>query len=316
MHRLICGALFASMPSVAAAHGASGLIGDGLAANTPGGTGTGWIITALAAAAMLYSAGVIRLWRASGPGRGLRLREGLCFIAGLALLAIALLGTLDTVAARSFAAHMVQHEVLMLIAAPLLVMGRPLAVWAWALPFGPRKATRAVVRHPGWRRCWRFATRPFGATLLQVIALLVWHIPAAFDRASTHAGLHALQHATFVASALCFWWALRVSVQRGERDARAAAIGMMALFCTMIVTGAFGALLTFAPTPWYHVRAEAPAPWAASALEDQQLGGLIMWVPGGTVYLIAALMLARRLLLRADVVKASPASMTVPYGVS
>lgn len=292
---------FASIVRFASAHDASVRVGVAdLGAAASSDSGTAWIIAALGVSALWYGVGVIRLWHASAPGRGLRIREGICFAAGWSLLAIALLGPIDTWAARSFAAHMAQHEILMLLAAPLLVAGRPLAMWAWALPFEERRRTRALVSNAAWRRWWRFATRPMGATLLQLIGLLAWHVPAAFDRAATHAGLHALQHATFLATALCFWWAMRVSEQRVDRDARGAAVSVLALFCTMIITGALGALLTFAPAPWYHAYTDSPLPWAGSALEDQQLGGLMMWVPGGTLYLVAALMLVRRLLLRGD----------------
>jgi len=312
VHRVICGVLAAVTTGLAWAHGTSGAGGsEGV---FTAGAGAGWIVVALAAAAALYVVGVARLWQASAPGRGLRIREGLLFVAGLALLAIALLGPFESFAARSFAAHMVQHELLMLAAAPLLVMGRPLAVWAWALSVGQHRATRAIVRNAAWRRFWQFATRPFGATLLQLTALLVWHVPSAFDGAAMHAGVHALQHATFLATALCFWWALQTSARRVDRDARPAAIGVMALFCTMIVTGAFGALLTFAPVPLYRTFAGLPVPWAGSALEDQQLGGLFMWVPGGTIYLLAALVLARRLLLR-GIARPSPSRPAVSFGL-
>ena len=315
VHRVIGAILLASMARWVSAHDASAAVANGdLRVALSGGGGTHWIIAALAVSAGLYAVGIARLWHASAPGRGLRVREGMCFAAGWSLLAIALLGPIDAWAARSFAAHMAQHELLMLFVAPLLVMGRPLAVWAWALPFGQRRATHAVVRHPAWRRCWQFATRPFGATLLQAIALVVWHIPAAFDRAAAHAGLHALQHTIFLAAALSFWWAILGSGQRADRSAAAAAVGVIALFCTMIATGALGALLTFAPATWYHAYADLPMPWAASALEDQQLGGLLMWVPGGTVYLVAALVLMRRVLVRGGIVRRLPPGAAFPHG--
>ncbi|MGE5738062.1 MAG: cytochrome c oxidase assembly protein [Betaproteobacteria bacterium] len=266
--------------------------------------GAAIIVVALAVSAVLYAIGIVRLWRAAAPGRGVRIREVGCFAAGWGVVAIALLGPIETWASRSFAAHMAQHELLMLAAAPVLVLGRPLAVWTWALPRKARNRARRIVATHAWRRVWRAATRPLGATLLQAIALLAWHVPAAFDRAAAHAGLHALQHATFLATALCFWWALRVPAQRA---AGGGAVGIVCLFLTMMATGALGALLTFAPVAWYHAYAGSALPWAASALEDQQVGGLVMWIPGGTVYVVGALVIARGLLARrAEVAVARP----------
>jgi putative membrane protein len=261
----------------------------------PGTAGEAWIVTALALAAIAYGAGLARLWRSSARGRGIRLREAGAFAAGWLVLALSLLGPLDAWAGRSFAIHMAQHEALMLVAAPLLVCGRPLAVWAWALSVGTRATTHRWLTQSAWRHVWRTFTRPLGATALQLAVLCAWHLPAWFDRAVTHAGVHALQHASFLAAALCFWWAVRNdgAARTGSRAVSGVAIACM--FVTMLATGALGALLTFASVPWYHAYVDGAA-WGLSALEDQQLGGLLMWVPGGIAYLGAALVHAARLL--------------------
>ncbi len=257
------------------------------------------IVVALVLSAALYALGVSRLWRAAAPGRGIRVQEVAMFCGGSGVLAFALLGPLDAWAAHSFSAHMLQHETLMLIAAPLLVSGRPLAVWTWALPALYRHRARAMISAPAWRATWRAITGLAGATIVQLVALLVWHVPRFFDYASTHAAVHALQHASFLASALCFWWAVRVPGRgRAEGASANSGVAIACLFLTMLGTGALGALLTFAPAPWYHGYAGEGPRFAASALEDQQLGGLLMWVPGSVAYLIAGLTHAWRLLAR------------------
>jgi len=257
------------------------------------------IVVALVLSAALYTLGVLRLWRAAAPGRGITLQEVAMFCGGSSVLACALLGPLDAWAAHSFAAHMLQHETLMLIAAPLLVAGRPLAVWTWALPALDRHRARAIISVPAWRATWRAMTGLAGATIMQLVALLAWHVPRFFDYATMHAAVHALQHTSFLASALCFWWAAGVP-GRGRVEAASAnsGVAIACLFLTMLGTGALGALLTFAPAAWYHGYDGAEPSFAASALEDQQLGGLLMWVPGSIAYLIAALTHAWRLLAR------------------
>lgn len=258
-----------------------------------------WAVAALGLAAALYGLGLWRLWRASAPGRGVGALTVVAFCSGWWTLALALLGPLDRWAAQSFAAHMLQHQALMLVAAPLLVLGRPLAVCTWALSSSGKARVRSVVSAAAWRRAWHWATRVPAATLLQLVALFAWHAPATFSYTTTHPGVHVLQHASLLATALCFWWALQAPVRPRTK---AAGLRIACLLATMLASGALGALLTFAPAPWYRVYAEVALPWASSALEDQQLGGLLMWVPGGAVYLGAALLHASRLLARDDAV--------------
>jgi putative membrane protein len=304
VYRLIVVAAATTIAATAEAHVGTFRTGAGWPETFTGAPGSGgartWILVALALSAALYAVGVIRLWRISRTGGGIRIREVIAFGCGCGALGVALIGPLDLWAERSFAAHMLQHEALMLAAAPLLVAGRPLAAWTWAMSRRWRRFVRSMIGAPAVRRAWRCLMRPQNATILQLVLLAVWHIPALFGYSAVHRGVHALQHASFLVSALCFWWSLRAPVQAGSLAAGArAGLGMVCLFVTMMGSGALGGLLTFAPSPWYGAHGGYPLPWASSALEDQQLGGLLMWVPGGTVYLVAALRLAWRLLVRA-----------------
>jgi putative membrane protein len=157
-------------------------------------------------------------WSQAGVGHGLGRRPVTVFTLGwLTLtLTLALLGPLDRWAGESFAAHMLQHELLMLAAAPLLVLGRPLAAWAWALPPAARSAVAAVLRTSAWRSVWGSISGPTGAGALHALALWGWHVPAWFVLAATPPGWHALQHFSFLVTALLFWWA----VFAGARPAR------------------------------------------------------------------------------------------------
>jgi cytochrome c oxidase assembly factor CtaG len=229
----------------------------------------------LTASAVLYSTGVTKLWRKAGVGRGVSRIEVARFTAGWLVLAAALGPPLDALAERSFAVHMVQHELLMVAAAPLLVLSRPLRAVAWALPVDALSAFAVIPR-----RAWRVLTAPAGAWTVHALALWVWHIPVLFLAALADPSLHVLQHASFFGSAFVFWWAVF-----GSRVPGAASIAC--LFTTMLHTSALAVLLTFAPAPWYTY--DTSIPFGMTALEDQQLGGLVMWVPGAFAYVVAGL---------------------------
>jgi putative membrane protein len=237
----------------------------------------------LAVSAALYVRGILVLWGKAGVDRGVRTSQVGCFVLGWLALAAVLLSPIDALAGRSFGLHMIEHELLMVVAAPLFVLARPLQALTWALPRRARRAFAAVVRAPLVRASWRTIGEPLPAWGLHALAIGVWHLPVLFVAALASEPLHVLQHLCFFASALAFWWAVFGS---GARAPGALSIAM--LFTTMLYTGALGALLTFAPTPWYVTAAE-PRLWGLTALEDQQLGGLIMWVPGSLAYLIACL---------------------------
>jgi len=239
------------------------------------------LATLLLVSALAYAYGVASLWRRAGTGRGIRVRDAACFALGWATLALALFSPIDTLADRSFAIHMVQHELLMIVAAPLFAASRTYEGWSWALRRGGVRSLAALAA--GWR--WLAAARR--AWWLHAAALWLWHAPTFFLAALRNESLHALQHASFFFSALLFWWAVFGSRRRARHG-----IALALLVTTMLQMNALGLLLTFAPQAWYP--AESPAPWGLTPLEDQQLGGLVMWMIGGMVYAGAGLAMAAR----------------------
>jgi len=246
-----------------------------------------WVIACLAISAALYAFGLARLWRHAGGGRGVRIGQAAAFGCGWLVLVLALVSPLDPLGAHLFSAHMVQHELLMIVAAPLLVLGRPLAVWAWALSLAQRRASGRFFHRPAWRLPWQALTGPLAAWALHAVVLWLWHLPILFDAALADEAVHALQHTSFLASALLFWWSvLGAATRKGQ------GVALLSLFTTMVHTGALGALLTLAPTPWYAPYQQTAPAFGWSALEDQQLGGLVMWIPAGLVYVVCGLALA------------------------
>jgi putative membrane protein len=249
----------------------------------------GWTVTLvllLGASGVLYAVGVRRLWRRAGARRGIRNIHLLRFVLGWLVLAGALLSPIDAFADRSFALHMLQHELIMLVAAPLFVLARPLEAFTWALAPGMRRRVAAATHLPWAKRGWRALTRQSSAWGLHAGALWIWHVPVLFIAAVANPALHVLQHACFLGSALLFWW----SVLRSRAGLQSTG-AMASVLTTMLHTSALGALLTLAAHPMYVAAGQATI-LGLTALEDQQLGGLIMWVPGSLAYLVAALVIA------------------------
>ncbi|HEX2543945.1 MAG TPA: cytochrome c oxidase assembly protein [Ramlibacter sp.] len=254
-----------------------------------------WLLVLLALSAFGYAVGLQRLWANAGVGRGVAPSQAWAFAGGWMALVVALVSPLDPLGGRLFSAHMVQHELLMVIAAPLLVIGRPLATWTWAFSPAQRRSLGRAFQHRGWQGVWSTLTDPLVAWALHALALWGWHIPAAFNAALENEALHILQHVTFLGTALFFWWAVLGHDPRGRYGAGHSAAY---LFTTMLHTGALGALLSLAPTPWYSAYVPHTAALGFDPVEDQQLGGLVMWVPAGLAYVIAALAVFGKMLTR------------------
>lgn len=261
----------------------------------PGWTLDPWITIPLLLTLVLFVIGTRRLLRRSGRGAAALGRRARLFAGGWLLLTAALVSPLHQAGERSFAAHMFEHELIMLAAAPLLVLSEPLAIMLWGLPVRYRQAFGAWSRAAPIRHSWRFLVQPVTATLLQAAVLWIWHAPALFDLALAQEGWHAAQHLSFLVSALLFWTAML-----GRRTSPA--VAALCLVATSIVSGALGALMAFATSPWYEGYARLGlAPFGLTPAEDQQLAGLLMWVPGGLVHAGAALLIMRKVLRPARV---------------
>lgn len=245
------------------------------------------VISSLALSGWLYWRGVRHLWRDAGPGRGIRQWEAATFAAGWLALFVALVSPLHPLGEVLFSAHMTQHELLMLVAAPLIVLGRPLVAFLWSIPVDWSRRLGQWTRVRWFQRGWRSITLPLTAWAIHAAALWIWHVPLLFEATLRSDFVHTLQHVCFLGSALLFWWALI----HGPRGALGYGAAALYVFTTSVHSGVLGALITFANTIIYPAYAGSTAPWGLTPLEDQQLGGLIMWVPAGVVYIIAGLAL-------------------------
>ena len=257
------------------------------AADAVGEESSGWnavIVGGLALSLALYGVGTMRLWRRAGWGRGIRPWQAGAFIAGWAAIAIALVSPIERLSDEMFAAHMIEHELLMVVAAPLLVVARSLSAIVWALPIAWRRAVGGVAQSRPFAHAWNAMLWPGPAWTVHAAALWLWHAPVLFQAALIAPGVHALQHTCFFGAALFYWWSLLRPGARWHRG-----ISILSLFGTSVHSSFLGALLTLSQVAWYPLYGREGLPLGLSPLEDQQLAGLIMWVPGGLVYVGAAL---------------------------
>jgi putative membrane protein len=229
--------------------------------------------TALALSAAIYGLG---LWRMrSWPPR----QEIIAFSAGWVTLAIALLSPIATLSEWLFSVHMTQHELLMLVAAPLIAIGRPIVPMMFALP----RAWRVAAGSHASANVLRLASSPLFVVALHLVVVSVWHIPRLYDAAVLDDRIHLIQHVCFAGTAALFWWGLI----RGRYGRLGYGAAVMYLFATALHNSALGALLTFSSRPWYPIYVQRAG--TSDPLVDQQLGGLLMWVPAGVIMMLFAL---------------------------
>ena len=242
------------------------------------------VIVPLALLLITYLVGRKRLADRSDVERG-----GLLpFLGGWTVLTLALISPLHEGGERSFTLHMIEHELIMLVATLLLAASHAGGTLAWGLPRPLRKSLGGIWKAP-LASAWKQLTEPVTATVLQAIALWAWHAPALFDRALDYSGWHIAQHLSFLVTSLLFWTAM-LNPRRSGYGTSA-----MCLFLTSLVGGALGALMAFSSSPWYAgYAAMGVSGIGLDPVTDQQLAGLLMWIPGGLVHAGAALILLNR----------------------
>jgi putative membrane protein len=238
------------------------------------------VLLPLMLTAAVYGIGVRRLWRTGGMGTGVRRWQVLSFAAGCAAIVAALMSPVDAMSAELSSMHMVQHELLMIVAAPLLVAGFPFVPLLVAIPPAPRRSIVRVLR-TGWLvRSWAALTAPVVVWLLHAAALWIWHIPPLYQAALRSDAVHAGEHACFFITAALFWW----GIAGGRYGRLRYGAAVVYVFATALHSGLLGAAMTISPSVWYPFYDTSTTRWGLTPLEDQQVAGLIMWVPAGLVF--------------------------------
>jgi len=249
------------------------------------------IVLPLLALLAVYAVGAFR----RGNVHQLRWRHA-SFAAGWATLALALTSRIHELGEQLFSVHMLQHELMILVSAPLISAAHPGATCLWAFAPRHRPAIGSWVHGVEDSGPVRLLTAPLNAWILEALALWLWHIPFLYQATLQSDWIHAAQHLSFLGTAVLFWSAL-YGVGRSAMSFGAATLYV---FGTAVHCSALGALLTFSTVLWYPAYAETTARWGLSPLQDQQLGGVIMWVPSGVVFIVIALALVARWLSESD----------------
>ena len=248
-----------------------------------------FLLVPLAFVVWLYGRGVRRLWRAGTVGRGVRRWQAGCFGAGMFAVLLALVSPLDAMAEALLSAHMAQHFLLIMVAAPLLVLGSPGVAFGAAVPVTWRRAAHRIGRAGAPRRIAHGFASPVATWSLALVALWAWHLPALYDAALEHLPIHVLEHACFLGTALLFWW---TAIAPSGRRRLYRGADVLYVFTGGFQGAVLGALLVFASSPLFPFYSLArTGPWGLTPLSDQQLAGAVMWVPSGIVSLLIAGML-------------------------
>lgn len=276
-----------TMPSLAYAHAGRAI--------EPHDLWSAWTFEPVVVFLLLLSAGafirgILNQRRSLGRNPDNWITRTSAFLVGWLILVVSLISPLHALGSTLFSAHMVQHELLMTVAAPLLVLSRPYPLFLWSLP--PRyRAIMGRGIHERITLRLGFLAAPLTAWLLHGLAIWIWHAPKLYGATLSSEWVHSAQHICFMGTALLFWWSV-FPVSR-ERNPGAS---LFYLFTTAIHTGALGALLTFANRSWYSAYGMSSLAWGLTPIDDQQIGGMIMWIPGGLSYLLAALWISARML--------------------
>jgi cytochrome c oxidase assembly factor CtaG len=235
-----------------------------------------------------YAIGLLRFRRHAGGNRGPSMIRVVAMAAGLLVIELALASRLDDLADHLLSAHMTQHLLLMLIAAPLLVSARPLPYLVWGLPTPLRRILARLWNPMGLSGFCRVIRAPALCWIGFCATVILWHIPALYRWAIRDEFRHALMHMSFLGAALLFWSVVIVPTHRQRLNYASAGLYV---FSAALLTGLPGALITFARRPLYIEAPYGSLPFGLTALTDQQLAGLIMWIPMDLILFGAALAL-------------------------
>jgi putative membrane protein len=235
--------------------------------------------------AFFYALGLRRLWRTRAGKFTVRPWQAASFAIGCAAASGALLSRLDALSDILFSAHMAQHEILMLVSAPLMVFGRPFIVTLWSVSPAVRDRVAAAVRSRFIAALWERISGPFTVLVLHAVVLWAWHLPFFFEAALHNEPLHVVQHLCFFLTAALFWWALI----HGRYGRAGYGIAVLYVFATAMQTEVLGALLAFGSHTWYPTHASRTAAAGMNAIADQRLAGIVMWIPFGVVFVLIAL---------------------------
>ncbi len=215
------------------------------------------------------------------------------FFAGIIVVFVALCSPVETLGDTIFSMHMAQHIILMMAAPPLLVWSHPWPMFRAA--FSPRWQQRIAEVWAASRLdlVATFIMHPVVVWLLFCGSFVFWHLPVPYDLGLNYELAHTLEHASFLLTALAFW---TIIIEPSGNRRLSYATTLLYLVVTVVISDMPGALMVLSPRPLYPIHASGAASWGMTLMQDQQLAGLIMWIPAGAIYIAAAIWLFVKLL--------------------
>lgn len=276
------------------------------------------IILTLTLAAVIHLVGRGRLKKRGSEKLTARWRS-ISYLSGLAIVWIALMSPIDVLSAQFFYMHMIQHLLLVMIAPPLLLIANPMPIMLWGLPRTLRREVgRWLQPSSPVRRALHAATGPGIIWLLFVATLVGWHDSQAYNATLVSEFVHDLEHITFFGTAMLFWWTVIGAAPRlRPRMGHGVRIGYtLSVVPPNMLTGV---AISFAQEPLYPFYTTVPRLGEMTVMEDQMLGGILMWIPGSMMYLVAALILIAQVLRdQSDLASqaARPPGLDNPSGVA
>lgn len=262
------------------------------------------VIIVLAFAGTFFTAGWWRLRQRQRRGQLAKAWQPVSYSIGLLVIALALLSPIDALGSQLFLMHMIQHLLLIMVAPPLLLLTNPMPFMLWGIPGSWRLRVgrgigRLLHRHSPVRKNLRLITSPGVLWLIWVILIFGWHDPTLYNAALQNNFVHDIEHLSFFTAGMVFWWHVTGAGPRIHKQPPL--LGRIAFVIGAIPPNMLtGVVLAFATEPIYTFYTAVPRLWNISVLDDQRLGGIIMWVPGSMMYIIAALVLIAQMLANED----------------
>lgn len=236
-----------------------------------------------------YSHGTGRLWRQVGRGQVVRRGHAVAWALAAAALLAAFAGPVEALSGRLLTAHMVQHLLLTLVAAPLLALSAPTLPLLQGLPHRVRRPAARLHARVRTLRSWTYTGAwPFAVVGLYAATAWVWHLPGPYQAALRNDLIHAAEHATMLGTAMLLWWTV---LQSGRRSMFGYGTGIAVVFLTALQHAALGGVLTLAPSVLYPTYATSAAAAGMTPLQDQQLAGTLMWAPSKILHGVVVVVL-------------------------
>ncbi|HAJ05556.1 MAG TPA: hypothetical protein DCL76_03255 [Chloroflexi bacterium] len=218
------------------------------------------------------------------------------YLIGLLCIVVALVSPLEVLAGQLFFMHMIQHMLLVMFAAPLLLIANPFPVFLWGLPVMlRRKVSRLFVTDSQFRKLLAKITSPGVTWIIFVVIYIGWHDPGLYDLALTYSVVHDIEHISFFVASLLFWWHVTAAAPRIHHTLKYSR-RVVYLLVTVPVNMIAGVFITFSREPIYQHYVDVQRPWSLTVMQDQMIGGIIMWIPGSMMLIIGVIVLVIRMM--------------------